>query len=279
MKILITGASSYVGAEIYTYLKDKFEVVGTYNSNKLFEELQQLDITHKEDVESVISKANPDYVIHIAAVASGGWCDKNEDLTKDINEKGTENVVEAANNVNAKVIYISSFSAIYPTSLYGKTKLAGEEFVKKAKAGFNILQPSLIMGYSPNTKNDRPFNRLLNNLLEKTPAVYDSSWKFQATYLRHISEIILKIIESNISNQTIPIAVPELTSRFKLAKDILSPFGIEVTEEDQNKETPVYSEDLSKLKELGLPEYSYSEMIENIIQEIKNNFPEPATKE
>ncbi len=276
MKILITGASSYVGAKIYADLKHKFEVVGTYNSNKLFNELLQLDITRRDDVASVVSETNPDYIIHVAANANGGWCDKNKDLAKCINANGTENVVEAANTVNAKLIYISSFAAINPTTFYGETKLAGETFVKKTIAGFNILRPSLIEGYSPNTKNDRPFNRLLKNLLEKTPAIYDSSWKFQPTYLKHISETIAKVIESDILNEIIPIAVPELKSRFDLAKDILSPFGIEVRGEAKDSQSPIFSEDLSKLKELNLPQYTYPEMIESIVKEIRDNFPEQA---
>ncbi len=272
MKILITGASSYVGAKIYADLKDKFETTGTYFLNKLFEELKKLDITNQEEVTNLISNIKPEYIIHVAANASGGWCDKNPDLAKSINEDGTKYIVEAANKVNSKVIYISSFAAINPTIFYGETKLHGEDFVKKTKSGFNILRPSLIVGYSPNTTNDRPFNRLLKNLNEHTPAIYDLSWKFQPTYLRHISEIIQKLIKLNIGNKIIPIAVPEVKSRFDLAKDILTPFNIEVQSEDKQDKSPVFTENLSILKELNLPEYTYSKMIDNIIQELKDNF-------
>ncbi len=66
--------------------------------------------------------------------------------------------------------------------------------------------------------------------------------------------------------------MPELKSRFDLAKDILTPFNIEVQSEDKQDKSPIFSEDLSVLKELNLPEYTYSEMIDNIIQEIKDNF-------
>jgi dTDP-4-dehydrorhamnose reductase len=128
------------------------------------------------------------------------------------------------------------------------------------------------MGFSPNITNDRPFNRLLKNLNENTPAIYDISWKFQPTYLHHISEVIIKIIELNINDEIIPIAVPELKSRFDLAKDILTPFNIEVKAEDKKDKSKVFSENLNELKELNLPKYIYSEMINYIIQEIKENF-------
>jgi len=269
MDILLTGASGYVGAGIYGCLKDKHNTTGTYHSNRLFAQLHKLDITNKEGVLKVVSEVNPEVIIHAAANASGSWCDQNPDLARSINEKGTGYIVDAANKVNAKIIYISSFAAL-GTTVYGKTKLSGEDYVRKTNAGFFILRPSLIVGYSPNTENDRPFNRLLKNLRERTPARYDTSWKFQPTYLRHISEVILKLIESDISNEIIPVAVPELKSRFDLAYDILSPFGIEVAGEDRNEGSPVFSQDLSKLGELCLPQYSYSEMIEAIRQEIRD---------
>ena len=66
MKILITGASSYVGARIYNDLKDKFEVIGTYHANKLFPELKQLDIRSKIDVENFVIKSKPDFIVHVA---------------------------------------------------------------------------------------------------------------------------------------------------------------------------------------------------------------------
>ena len=77
MKILITGASSYVGASIYARLKEKYSVVGTYNSHKLFPELEFLDITAKPRVMDFILTKKPDVIIHVAANASGTWCDKN----------------------------------------------------------------------------------------------------------------------------------------------------------------------------------------------------------
>jgi nucleoside-diphosphate-sugar epimerase len=50
MKILLIGASSYVGARIYFDLKDSYEVVGTYNNNLLSKSFVKLDITDSHDV-------------------------------------------------------------------------------------------------------------------------------------------------------------------------------------------------------------------------------------
>jgi dTDP-4-dehydrorhamnose reductase len=269
MKVIITGASSYVGAKFYEDMKKKYDVIGTYNSNKLFPELKHLDITRKSKVIEFISHNKPDFIIHVAANASGGWCDKNPEQAIAINESGTKYIVEGANLVNAKMIFISSFAADNSEQLYGRTKLNSEAFVKTVKSGYIVLRPSLIMGYSPNTTNDRPFNRLLKNISEKTPAIYDTSWKFQPTWLSHLEEIVELVIDKNIINQTIPVSVPELKSRYDIAKDVLLHFGIEVNPEDKHDVQPSFKDNQSKLKELNLPVYTYSEMIKGLKKEIQ----------
>jgi dTDP-4-dehydrorhamnose reductase len=270
MKLLITGASSYVGAKIYTDLKKKFDVIGTYYTNKLFPELESLDIRNKVDVENFIQKIRPDIIIHIAANPSGSWCEQNPEQALAINQEGTKNIADAANKFNAKVIFISSLAIANTDNLYGRTKFEGENFVKKVGAGYVILRPSLIVGFSPNTTNDRPFNRLLKNITEQTPAIYDTSWKFQPTWLKHISEVIETIIKKNIVNEIIPICVSEIKTRFDIANDILPEFNIKVMSEDKNDQSPIFSDDLKKLKELKLPFYTYIQMVKGIKEEIKS---------
>jgi len=269
MKILITGASSYVGASIYSTLKEKYSVTGTYNSHKLFPELELLDITDNGRVMKKVSAKKPDVIIHAAANASGGWCEKNPELAVAINQQGTRHIVDSANAIDSKVIFISSFAVADTASLYGRTKIASEQYVKEVEAGYVILRPSLIIGLSPNTTNDRPFNRMLRNITEGTPAVYDTSWKFQPTWLRHLDGVILGILEQEIINKTIPVSVPELKTRYEIANDLPPKFGIKAKPENKHDDTPTFSEKLNKLKELKLPQYSYIQMIAGIITEIK----------
>jgi len=271
MRVLITGASSYVGASIYSRLKQRYHVVGTYHSNKMFPELEFLDITDKKSVMAFVLDKKPDAIIHVAANASGSWCEKNPKLAIAINQNGTRHIVDAANAVNARVILISSFAVTNTDSLYGRTKIASEKYVQEAKAGHAIIRPSLIIGFSPNTTNDRPFNRFLRNITDGVPAVYDTSWRFQPTWLRHLDEVIEIVLERGIINETIPVSVPELKTRYEIAEDILSKFDIDVLPEDKNDPTPTFSERLNKLEELGLPQYTYDEMIKGITQEIKDH--------
>lgn len=269
MRILLLGVSSYVGARLYFDLSKDHEVIGTYDNNQLSPNFKQLDITQPEKVRELIDEVAPNVIIHAANNANGRWCEANPELAKALNETSTETVVEAANSVNAKLIYISSFAAINPTNIYGNTKQASEEITKQANNGWVIIRPSLIIGFSPNTTNDRPFNRLLKNLDEGTKAEYDTSWKFQPTWLHHISEVIEQVLQKDITEQIIPVAVNELASRYDFARDILEPLGVQVSAMDAGDTSPVFQEDLSLLKQLGLPSYGYEAIIESIVQEIR----------
>lgn len=270
MKILITGASSYVGARLYFDLRKNFETIGTYSNSKLSESLKKLDVTNEKEVDKLIKNERPNIIIHVAANANSRWCEANSEAAVALNEKATQYVVNAANKVNAKVFFISSFAAIKPTNLYGRTKQNSEKIVKQTKAGWIILRPSLILGYSPNTTNDRPFNRLLKNLDMGEPAIYDTSWKFQTSYVGHISEIIKAVIDKGINNEIIPVVVREIKTRYDTARDILGPFNIKVSPVDKHDNLPLIQDDLHKLKELGLPIYTYKQVIEKIVDEIKN---------
>lgn len=270
MKILITGASSYVGARLFLDLSKVHDVIGTYKGSKLSDKFIPLDITDAADAKRVIDKQQPDIILHAAASADARWCEANPEEAVKLNQESTRNIVEIANKAGSKIIFISSYAAINPINVYGRTKHESESHVKHAKNGYIILRPSLIIGFSPNAVNDRPFNRILKNLDQKTEAIYDTSWKFQPSYLGHISEVIIDVLSRKIINETIPIAVSDLKTRYDIAIDILKPFNIDVVSVDKQDNTPVVVEDLKKLDKLNLPKYSYEEIIAKIIDEIRH---------
>lgn len=265
----MTGANSYVGARLYYDLQKGFDVVGTYHKTRLSDAFLKLDITSEKQVRQLIRKVRPNIVIHVASNASATWCEEHPEEAKALNEQATKSVVDAAAAIGSGFIFISSFAATDTSNVYGQTKAASEQVVREMD-NWMILRPSLIIGFSPNTTNDRPFNRILKNIDEGTPAVYDTSWKFQPSFLGHISEVITLVIDKGITGETIPVAIAALKSRFDVAKDILGEFGIQVTAEDKHDKTPIIKDDLMKLKELDLPMYEYDDVIRTCVDEIKH---------
>lgn len=135
MKILIIGASSYLGARLYIDLKKDFDVVGTYSSNKLFPELEKLDLTSKEKIDNVISNVKPDVIVHCANLPNSEAINVDPGKGKLINLDSSNIIVESANKIKAKVIFISSFAAIVQEDIYGQYKFQSEEKVKKTVKG------------------------------------------------------------------------------------------------------------------------------------------------
>ncbi len=102
-----------------------------------------LDITDREAVFEQIEVAEPELVIHAAAYTAVDDCESNAAHAMKVNGGGTQNVVDAAHRVGARVLYISTdyvFDGTKPTpyvetdepnpaSVYGQTKLEGERAV------------------------------------------------------------------------------------------------------------------------------------------------------
>jgi dTDP-4-dehydrorhamnose reductase len=270
-KIMITGASSYVGARLYRDLQNEHEVVGTYNTNHLLPEFVQLDATDAASTNEFIISQKPDVIIHTANNASVKWCEANPEAARLLNEDSTRTIVDSANEIGARAIYISSFAANNPVSVYGKAKLASEETVRQATCGWLIIRPSLIVGLSPNTVNDRFFNRILGNIHENTDASYDSSRRLQLSSLAHISKVIRQAISQSIVNKTIPVATDEAKSQYDFARDTLRSFNIEALARDKGTAATEPHIDLDILSELGLPTYSYPEIIKEVVAEIQQH--------
>lgn len=271
MKIIVTGASSYVGARIFFDLKEKYSLIGTYLHNQLSPQFIKLDLANKDDVKKTLLEIKPEIIIHVANYPNSKNAGNNEENYISLNKKATQYIVENANEIGSKVIFISSLAATNPSDIYGKLKVESEELVKTVKAGYLILRSSLMIGFSPNTKNDRPFNRILKCLDDRTKLVaFDTSWKLQPSYVGHLSQIIDKVIENNYWNKTIFVYINKVVTQYQIAKDILSRFDISVLPEDKHMNIPLATNDLVEMKRFDLIPKTYKELIEKVIDEIKN---------
>jgi hypothetical protein len=129
----------------------------------------------------------------------------------------------------------------------------------------------LILGVSPNHMTRAYFNKLFKNIREWDWESYDPVLEFKPTWLQHVSEVVECILEKWILNETIPISVPESVTRYDFANDIAKYFNVQVTSRKYPHILKNYQKDISKLTELGLPYYNYSEIVRWIIGEIESN--------
>jgi len=152
MKVLITGSQGQLGH----CLTRAFSV--NKSANIIACNRQQLDITDAQAIAVKFSQCAPDIVINTAAYTAVDKAEEESELAFNINTLGPKNLAKAAQQINAVLIHISTDyvfdgdkSAPYsenditnPQSVYGASKLAGEEAVKKNCSKYIILRTAWV---------------------------------------------------------------------------------------------------------------------------------------
>ena len=108
-KMLVTGASGFLGRRVVAFYKDTYEVIAPSH--------KAMDITDEEAVNSVFQIDRPDIVIHCAAESNVGACEKNPEVSQKQNILGAENIVRAGRKVGAKCILFSSDQVYFGSRL------------------------------------------------------------------------------------------------------------------------------------------------------------------
>ena len=133
VKVLITGAAGQLGTDLVASANHAgLDVIATSHAD--------LDITDRNLVSQKIASAAPEAIIHAAAWTAVDACESDIKKAMAINSDGTANVANAARQIGARVIYISTDYVFdgtkatpyiesdipNPQSVYGASKLAGE---------------------------------------------------------------------------------------------------------------------------------------------------------
>lgn len=269
MKILITGASSYVGARIFYDLQNDHQLLGTYFSNQLSPQFRQLDLTDASAVDQIVHEFQPEVIIHVANYPNS----KNESDPeyKKLNLEATQTLVSAANQVEAKMVFISGIAALYDYDQYCLLKAASEKIVKTTKAGYLILRPSLVLGMSPNQVNDRTFNRWLKAIDTRQQQLkQDTVWEFYPTYIGHFAQIIGQVIRKKYWNIEVPVYTQSLQSEFSIASTLLNDYGIEVKPIQKRSQLESKNEGYQLLQSFELQPNIIEDVINTLAKEIKN---------
>lgn len=152
MKVLITGGRGQLGMDLERILSNFYEVFAFGRDN--------LDVTDQEQVIKQIEKLRPDVVIHCAAYTAVDQAETDAKQAYQVNAEGTRNVVLAAEKIGAKICYISTdyvfdgqgekpykeYDAARPLTVYGRSKLAGEQWVRDLSTKFFIVRTSWVFG-------------------------------------------------------------------------------------------------------------------------------------
>ena len=166
MKILITGSNGQLGNELQKIVATGKAEIGAVseeikNAEVFAMDVDTLDITNLEQVKKVLNEVKPDVVINCAAATNVDGCEANQDLAFKINSLGPRNLAMVAEELGAKIVQVSTdyvFSGVgetplkesdlvAPVSVYGKTKLLGEEFIRDFSSKYYIVRTAWLYGY------------------------------------------------------------------------------------------------------------------------------------
>eukprot|EP01121_Diplochlamys_sp_Union-15-3_P022656 TRINITY_DN9721_c0_g1_i1.p1 TRINITY_DN9721_c0_g1~~TRINITY_DN9721_c0_g1_i1.p1 ORF type:complete len:363 (+),score=31.84 TRINITY_DN9721_c0_g1_i1:49-1137(+) len=147
-RILVTGCQGQIGCELVPVLREKYgsnNVIATdiQKPNSSFVgkgPFKYLDVTKLDDIKSAIVSYNIDWVIHLSGVLSAKG-ERDPNLALSVNNRGTENVLNACYSYKLRVFSPSSiaafgsstplvdtpdFTIMRPETMYGVGKVYGE---------------------------------------------------------------------------------------------------------------------------------------------------------
>jgi len=202
MKILITGGRGQLGRDLEEVLlkTGKHELTCPGRG--------ELDVTKLDEVQQLILNNRPEVIIHAAANTNVDQCELDEDSAYLVNALGTRNVAVAAAKVGAKLVYVSTdyvfngragrpyteFDIPDPINVYGKSKLAGEQYVVSLSNKYFIVRTSWLYGrYGKNF-----VKTMLNLAKEKSEVSVVNDQVGSPTYTKDLARFIAELIQTEL---------------------------------------------------------------------------------
>ncbi|MBC7829988.1 MAG: NAD(P)-dependent oxidoreductase [Chitinophagaceae bacterium] len=244
MKILVTGANGLLGQELVgLLLQKKYEVIATSKGPNRLElpsinnfAYRELDITDGLASQAVLNEYRPAVIIHAAAMTQVDECELNKIDCYNINVTATRFLIEAAKDIHAKFIYVSTdfiFDGLTgpyteddepkPLNYYGSTKLSAETEVMESGLNWSIVRTVLVIGNASGTRSN--IITWVREKLTKGEKIKVVDDQFRTpTFTEDLAKGILLVVEK------------DATGIFHVSgKDLLTPYQIALKTADHFK--------------------------------------------
>ncbi len=153
MRILIAGANGQLGREFVGHLKDS-------NHSIYAPPEETFDIANIDIVHSIVSETKPDLILNCAAYNLVDKAEEELEVASRVNALGVKNLAIASRESHATLVHYGTDYVFdgtkedwydeddipNPVNVYGKTKLAGEQFLQAEFDDFLLLRLSWVFG-------------------------------------------------------------------------------------------------------------------------------------
>lgn len=239
MKILVTGYKGQLGYDVVNEATSRgIEAIGV--------DIDEMDITNQEQVNTVIKSGNYDAVVHCAAWTAVDKAEEPElfETVKKVNATGTKYIADVCEELDIPMMYFSTdyvfdgegttpwneYDERHPLNVYGLTKAQGEEFVEKLKKHF-IIRIAWVFG-----KNGNNFIKTMLRLGKERGAVSVVNDQVgNPTYTYDLAKLVVDMIQTDKYGKYHATNSGDFISWYDFACEIFKQAGMDV------KVTPVDS--------------------------------------
>ena len=282
MKIMIIGASGFLGNKLFDILSRKHRVIGA--DIKRTENKFVLDASNNEEVRSFIMNNRPDVVIDTVALTSSLACEKNPELCRKLNYETSKNIAAACKEISAKMVFISSTylfdgekgdysekDKVEPINEYAKTKIMAEKEISKLER-YIILRVDIMYGYNGKEKPNGVFEMILS---EKEIRLREPNQIRQPVLVDDVVDALDELINKN-QNGIFHVAgltrIKMIDFLRKLEKIVREKSQIKITNEKSEIEIKIPKNatlNISKIQSLGIQMHSLDNGIKILEKQLK----------
>ena len=199
--IWITGAAGQLGTEIVERLKANTEnrVVAT--------DISDVDISDSASVERAAEIYRPTVIINCASISNIAYCEENMVEAFKVNALGARNLANVSRKHNAKIIQLSTddvfasdvtagmteYDTPNPNTVYGKSKLAGENYVRELNPKHLIVRSSWVYG-----AGDKHFFAYVEDKAKKGESFTAPSYKISSpTSANTLADLVCALVDKS----------------------------------------------------------------------------------
>src|SRR5262245_35769568 len=237
MRALVIGASGQVGAALARQLSALGHAwIGTYAGTPR-PGLSCLDITDAGATRRFIDEAAPDWVFCAGALTHVDYCEEHPQEAFRLNRDAPGLIARAAAERGAGIVYYSTEyvfdgeggpyaegDPVRPISVYGRSKLEGEEAVRQANARAVIVRTTVVYGPEPQGKNF--VYQLLRRGRAGEPMRAPTDQISSPTYNADLAAASVELAERDLAG-VYHVAGPEALDRHAFARLVCRVFGLD----------------------------------------------------
>ena len=233
MKIAVTGATGLLGRALCKVLETNHTLCPFSSSS--------LDVTSGETVRRTLLDLKPDWVIHSAAYTRVDDAEANPHEVHRVNSLGTRNVAAAAQEAGSTLLYYSTDYVFdgkldrpyresdtpNPLNEYGRSKLAGESFVRALSPAHLIVRTSGLFGPEGNRTPSHFVEKILRQAQGHQPLAVISDQRGSPTFVPDLAQMTLCLLKRG-ARGTYHVTNSDDCSWYEFAQEMVSLKGLDV---------------------------------------------------